>query len=89
MIHAIGVDLGGTFVKAGLVNAAGKVLGPILNRPVERDADGEQLSRAVAGVAAEALGSRKARAIGVAIPASVAAPQGRVVRGTSNLKGLE
>lgn len=89
MIHAVGVDLGGTFVKAGLVNAAGKVLGPIINRSVDRAATGEALSRAVAVVAAEALGSRTARAIGVAIPASVKSPQGLVVRGTSNLKGLE
>src|SRR6185436_5629834 len=86
---AIGVDLGGTFVKAGWVNGAGKVVGPIVNRPVDRTGSGEALARAVARVAAEVRGGRTPKAIGVAIPASVTAPQGRVVRGTSNLKGLE
>lgn len=86
---AIGVDLGGTFVKAGVVDGAGTTIGPIVNRPVDRTAAGDALARTVARVAAEARGSRAVNVIGVAIPASVTAPQGRVVRGTSNLKGLE
>jgi glucokinase len=86
---AIGVDLGGTFVKAGLVTGTGRLVGRVVNRPVTRTATGEELARAVASVAAAARRGRRAEAIGVAIPASVTAPQGRVVRGTSNLKGLE
>lgn len=86
---AVGVDLGGTFVKAGLVNEKGRAIGPILNRPVDRRMNGDRLSRAIAGLADEARAGRRCAAVGVAVPASVEAPGGRVVKGTSNLKALE
>lgn len=89
MSRAVGVDLGGTFVKAGLVTARGRLVGRLVHRPVNRAATGEALARAVADAAVAARGSRRAGAVGVAVPASVRAPEGRVVRGTSNLTGLE
>ncbi len=83
------MDIGGTFVKAGLVTERGRLVGRLVHRPVDRRASGETLSRAIAAIAGEARAGRRAAAVGVAVPASVRAPEGRVVRGTSNLVGLE
>lgn len=85
----IGVDLGGTFLKAGLVAPTGRMIGELVHLPVNRNADGPALARAVASAAAAVKSVTRVRAIGIAVPASVRAPGGEVAKGTSNLKGLE
>lgn len=85
----IGVDLGGTFLKAGLVSPTGRLIGELVHLPVNRNADGRELARAVASAASAVKSPGRVRAIGVAVPASVTAPEGAVAKGTSNLRGLE
>lgn len=85
----IGVDLGGTFLKAGLVAPSGRLTGDLVRLPVNRHAGGLELARAIASAASAVKSTARVRAIGVAVPASVTAPEGAVAKGTSNLRGLE
>src|SRR5687768_13475838 len=85
----VGVDLGGTFLKAGLVAPSGRIVGTIVRMPVNRTAGGPEFARVIASAAAGVRRGARIRGIGIAVPASVTAPEGRVARGTSNLRGLE
>ncbi len=85
----VGVDLGGTFLKAGLVAPSGRLIGGMVRLPVNRAARGPELARTIAAAVDAVRGSHRIRAAGIAVPASVTAPEGRVARGTSNLRGLE
>jgi glucokinase len=84
---AVGVDLGGTNARAGLVRGDGTV-DRLVVRPVNRALDGEGLVRAVLALAREAADGAPSH-LGVAVPATLEEPGGRILQGSSNLAGLE
>ena len=63
-MHAIGVDIGGTKIAAGVVDAEGRILAQT-RRATEPD-DPTSIDRAVADVYAELSRDHEVRAIGVA-----------------------
>ncbi len=89
MRYAVGVDLGGTNVRAGLVSEAGGLEG-LETRPVEASTDGAGLVAQIVALA-EPLLSRVSGPIvgvGMGVPAALAGPERHVLPGLSNLAGL-
>ncbi|MGH3622811.1 MAG: ROK family protein [Sciscionella sp.] len=68
-MHTIGVDVGGTSVRAGVVDAGGAVLDTAVTpTPADQDA----LERAITGVVGELAGRHPVRAVGLAVAGFVA-----------------
>src|SRR5262249_17424177 len=89
MRYAVGVDMGGTNVRAGLVSEAGGVVAQGM-RAVEAGAGGEGLGGRVVALGRPFM-ERAAEAvmgIGIVLPAPLAGPERRVLAGLSNLAGL-
>ena len=89
---AIGIDLGGTFIKAGVVNTQGEVLSRV-SIPTEVAKGRAAVIRNIAAAADMARGEagmpwRSVRAIGLGSPGVFKPPRG-VVRHCPNLRSLE
>jgi glucokinase len=88
MAWAVGIDLGGTNVRAGAVAEDGGIAGFVIE-PVDRQTDGEGLASLLAKLVADVRGDKLVVAVGAALPATLRAPDGEILPGTSNLPGLE
>lgn len=83
----VGVDLGGTNVRAAVVTADGRVAAAPVERSSEARAGADLTVAAIVATAREALraaGAREATAVGIAVPGHVDGDKG-VVRWTPNL----
>jgi glucokinase len=79
MAFVVGVDLGGTNVRAQAVAADGSLQGPLVSRP-SFGQDGQQRTLAALSQAVEqACEGRKPEAIGIALPGHVDDAAGRVI----------
>src|SRR5262249_4361586 len=89
MRYAVGVDMGGTNIRAGLVSEAGEA-GDVEIRPVDATADGDGLVAQVAALVQPLLRRRPAEVGGVGggVPAPLCGADGRVVAGLSKLEAL-
>ena len=76
LVATIGIDIGGTEIKAGLVDGRGTVL--MSARAASEPSDLDTLIETAAGLAEEVSGDAKARAIGVGIPGLVSPDSGTV-----------
>jgi glucokinase len=89
MRYAVGVDLGGTNVRAGLVSEEGACDGVVM-RPVDAGSDGDELVAQIAALVAPMLarGQDGVVGIGVGVPGALAGPERRVLPGLCNQEGL-
>ena len=91
--YAVGVDLGGTFIKAGVVNAAGRVSRQV-SRPTEVEKGREAILANIVGAADDAvraagLSWADVRGLGLGSPGIFDYEKGGVVHLCPNLKPLE
>lgn len=84
-MNAIGVDVGGTKISAGIVTPEGEVLSSVRHPTPEEP--GELVS-AIAGAIAEVRGEYEAGGVCLAVPGLILAQEGRVVF-SPNLKAIE
>ncbi|MEK7766712.1 MAG: ROK family protein, partial [bacterium] len=82
-----GIDIGGTNLKAGLVSDAGKVE-EFLREPVERNVTGEAFARQLATLVERMTARRPLAGIGVGVPATLRAAEGKALPRGCNLPGL-
>lgn len=84
--HVVGVDLGGTNVRAAVVTPDGEIVGKPIENPSRGEEGAEATAQAVALTVHEAIAACKAevRRVGIAIPGTVDDARG-VVRWSPNL----
>jgi glucokinase len=89
MRYAVGVDLGGTNVRAGLVREDGWCYG-VEMRPVDAASDGDELVAQIAALVApmRERGKGEVVGVGVGVPGALAGPARRVLPGLCNQEGL-
>jgi glucokinase len=89
-VQAIGIDLGGTNVRAGLVCANGEILA-IRKAPVRADVDGDAIADQIAALVGPltAAAQEPIAGIGMGIPGAVVSATQRILPGLCNLIGLE
>ncbi len=85
-MYTIGIDLGGTNVRAGLVDEAGRVLASA-RRPTEAQRGPEHVMRLLIECAREVDPRGEARAVGVGSPGCIDVHTGRAQFATDNLPG--
>ncbi len=89
--YAVGIDIGGTSIKAALVSRAGKVTAPIAV-PTEASGGREVIARSLLEAATRTLGTARAqgltlRGVGIASAGAIDAARGTVFAATDNLPG--
>ncbi|MCA1996499.1 MAG: ROK family protein, partial [Armatimonadetes bacterium] len=84
--HVVGVDLGGTNVRAAVVTPDGEIVGKPIENPSRGEEGAEATAQAVALTVHEAIAACRAevRRVGIAIPGTVDDARG-VVRWSPNL----
>jgi glucokinase len=89
MRYAVGVDLGGTNVRAGLVSEAG-ACDDVAMRPVDPASGGDELVAQIGTLVAPMLerGKGDVVGVGVGVPGALAGPERRVLPGLCNQEGL-
>ncbi|OHD54214.1 MAG: hypothetical protein A2Y33_12990 [Spirochaetes bacterium GWF1_51_8] len=91
MSNYIGIDLGGTAVKLGIVNMKGEIVEtvevPTLAETNSADKIYRNISQAV-GALLEKSGGDKIKGIGIGCPGSISPEEGTIVSGISNIPAL-
>lgn len=85
---AVGIDLGGTNVRAARVAPDGTMDGFVMHA-IDKTLDGEGYARMLAALAREAAGRSAPAAVGVAVPGTLRDPDRTILEGSCNVPAIE
>lgn len=85
---AVGIDLGGTKIKAGVIDAGGQIVA-IYERPTPQTGQGGDILATISELCRELMGDHQVAGIGIGSPGLVSFPEGRILGCTPNLADWE
>lgn len=85
---AIGIDLGGTKIKAGLIGPAGEIL-TTSEVPTPQTGSGQDILEAIVSLCRPLLEQHAPLAVGIGTPGLIAYPEGKILGCTPNLSDWE
>jgi glucokinase len=85
LMAAIGVDLGGTKIKAGLIDHAGQILVSV-SAPTPQTGSGQDILDALSTLCRELTPHEPIQAIGIGTPGLISFPEGQILGCTPNLR---